>query len=252
MECTELGDWSLNPRASIVVVAYNEGDAIVKPLTMLLESVNTPSEVVVVVDAPDDSTIPVVAKIAEDHALVGKHSLRVEINSFGRGPAKAIKHGFKVAVAPVVVVTMADGCDDPRQIDDLIHLVERGVVIAAASRYMRGGQQIGAPLIKSLLSRAAGSSLHLFARVGTWDATNSFKGYSREFVEQVGIESERGFEVAIELVAKARRRGLPIAEVPTIWLERVEGVSNFKLIDWLPRYLYWYFYAFGLNVGRYR
>ena len=47
--------------------------------------------------------------------------------------------------APVAVVTMADGCDDPRQIDDLARLVERGVVVAAASRYMPGGQQVGGP-----------------------------------------------------------------------------------------------------------
>ena len=38
--------------------------------------------------------------------------------------------------------------------------------------------------------------------------------------EQVGIESDAGFEIGIELVAKARRRRLPVAEIPTIWLDR--------------------------------
>ena len=55
---------------------------------------------------------------------------------------------------------MADGSDDPEQIVDLCNLVDRGVVIAAASRYMSGGQQIGAPQLKSLLSRLAGLSLY--------------------------------------------------------------------------------------------
>ena len=40
---------------------------------------------------------------------------------------------------------MADGCDDARQIDELARLVERGVAVAAASRYMAGGQQVGGP-----------------------------------------------------------------------------------------------------------
>ena len=71
-----------------------------------------------------------------------------------------------------------------------------------------------------------------FRRVGTHDATNSFKAYNREFLEQVGIESKHGFEMAIELVAKAKRRKLPIAELPTIWLERSVGKSNFKLWNW--------------------
>ena len=41
------------------------------------------------------------------------------VNTYGRGPANAIRYGIDHAAAPVVVVTMADGCDDPFQIDDL-------------------------------------------------------------------------------------------------------------------------------------
>jgi hypothetical protein len=85
--------------------------------------------------------------------------------------------------------------------------------------------------------------------VGTRDATNSFKAYSRPFVQAVGIESDAGFEVGLELVAKARRRRLPVAEIPTIWLERSMGVSNFKLGSWIPHYLRWYFYAFGPQIS---
>ena len=149
------------------------------------------------------------------------------------------------ARAEVVVVTMADGCDDPQQIDQLARLVERGVVVAAASRYSRGGQQVGSPSLKSLMSRTAGRSLHLLARVGTQDATNSFKAYSKGFLAEVGVQSDAGFEMGIELVAKARRLRRPVAEIPTIWLDRHYGVSNFKVAKWLPRYLHWYFLAFG-------
>jgi dolichol-phosphate mannosyltransferase len=95
------------------------------------------------------------------------------------------------------------------------------------------------------LSRLAALSSHLLTRVGTRDATNSFKAYSAAFVRDVGIESDHGFEVGLELVAKARRRRLRVAEIPTIWLERTFGESNFRLAQWIPRYLRWYFYAFG-------
>jgi hypothetical protein len=140
---------------------------------------------------------------------------------------------------------MADGCDDPRQVDELTRLVERGVVVAAASRYMPGGQQVGGPYFKRVLSKNAGRSLHWFARIGTRDATNSFKAYNREFVEQVGIDSRDGFEIGLELTAKARRMRLPVAEIPTIWLDRPAGVSNFRLTKWIPKYLRWYRFAFG-------
>jgi glycosyltransferase involved in cell wall biosynthesis len=202
--------------------------------------VSLPCEVLVVYDSPDDSTAPWAEKYArEDPRVIPT------LNTYGPGPARAIRFGIDQAQADVVVVTMADGCDDPAQIDQLARLVERGVVVAAASRYARGGQQVGGPALKSFLSRAAGVSLHLFARVGTRDATNSFKAYSVDFVRQVGIESDGGFEVGIELVAKARRLRLPVAELPTIWLDRSFGVSNFKLMQWFPKYLHWYRFAFG-------
>lgn len=230
----------MSPRVSVVIPAYNEGDHIVPVLDRILEAVTLPCEVLVVYDSPDDTTRPVVEAYAEkDPRLVPT------LNTVSPGPAQAIRYGIAQATAPVVVVTMADGCDDPMQIDTLTRLVERGVVVAAASRYMRGGQQVGGPWFKSVLSRLAGKSLFWFARVGTHDATNSFKAYDADFVRSVGLESDQGFEIGIELVAKARRSRLPVAEIPTIWLDRSFGASNFKLRVWLSHYLRWYFFAFG-------
>ena len=174
--------------------------------------------------------------------------VRPLLNRYGRGPANAIRFGIDAALAPVVVVTMADGCDDPQQIDDLALLVERGVVVAAASRYMPSGQQVGGPRLKRLLSRWAGRSLYRFTRVGTRDATNSFKAYSTDFVRQVGIESRAGFEIGLELTAKASRVRLPVAEIPTIWLDRQLGESHFDLGRFLPSYLRWYRFAFGRRL----
>ena len=228
------------PRVSVVVPAYNEGAHIIPVLDRLFESMHLPSEVLVVVDFPEDTTVPVVAEYQ-----LKEPRIRCVISTYGRGPANAIRFGIDSAAAPVVVVTMADGCDDARQIDELARLVDRGVAIAAASRYMPGGQQVGGPILKGTLSKAAGRSLRIFAHVGTRDATNSFKAYSTEFVRQVGIDSRDGFEIGIELTAKARRLRMPVAEIPTIWLDRQAGMSNFKVAQWIPGYLRWYRFAFG-------
>jgi dolichol-phosphate mannosyltransferase len=230
-------------RVSVVIPAYQEGESIAPVLERLFEAVMVRCEVLVVVDDAADSTRPVVM------ALAGREPrLRCLVNDYGRGPANAIRYGIDHAAAPVAVVTMADGCDDVRQIDDLVRLVERGVAVAAASRYMAGGQQVGGPLAKGLMSATAGRSLRLLARVGTRDATNSFKAYSTAFVRAVGIDSRDGFEIGIELTAKARRLRLPIAEIPTIWLDRQDGLSNFKIANWLPKYLHWYRFAFGRRL----
>lgn len=228
------------PRVSIVIPAYNEGYSIVPCLDRIFEAVSWPCEVVVVVDFPEDTTVPALTEYAKHEP-----QLCTLINTYGRGPAHAIRYGIDNATAPVVVVTMADGSDDPQQIEDLTRLVERGVVVAAASRYAPGGQQVGGPFLKGFLSRAAGRSLHLLANVGTRDATNSYKAYDRDFVRRVGIDSRHGFEIGIELTVKAKRLGLPIAEMPTIWLDRDAGISNFKLWTWIPKYMRWYRHGFG-------
>ena len=222
-----------------MIPARLEGDAIVPVLKRIEEGVTLPFECVVVIDDPEDPTIQVVAERTD-----GDQRFRVITNETAAGPAGAIRLGITNSSAPVIIVTMADGSDDPRVIDDLVLLVERGVVIAVPSRYMAGGQHVGAPFLKSMFSRLACLSLYFLARVGTHDATNAFKAYDRRFLEKVGIESSHGFEMGLELVAKACLLRLPVAEVPTIWLERSFGKSGFRLWQWIPQYLRWYFRAF--------
>ncbi|MEJ3749501.1 glycosyltransferase family 2 protein [Actinomycetes bacterium KLBMP 9797] len=231
------------PRVTVVIPVYNEGEAIVRCLDRIGREVLLPAEILVVHDMPEDTTVPFAREVARTDPRV-----RTVLNTYGRGPANAIRFGIDQARAPVAVVTMADGSDDPRQIDDLARLVDRGVAVAAASRYMPGGQQVGGPRFKRALSRWAGRTLHWFARVGTRDATNSFKAYDTEFVRQVGIESRTGFEIGLELTAKATRLRLPVAEIPTIWLDRQLGESRFDLGRFMPSYLRWYFFAFGRKL----
>lgn len=233
----------LTPRVSVVIPVHNETDAIAPCLDRIFAGVTLACEALVVYDDVGDTTIPYAEKYARDDPRVVPM-----LNQYGPGPACAIRWGIDHARAPVAVVTMADGSDDPEQIDDLCKLVERGVVVAAASRHMSAGQQIGGPSLKRLLSRVAGLSLFWLARVGTRDATNSFKAYSTEFVREVGIASDVGFEIGIELVAKARRLRRPVAEIPTIWLERTTGTSSFKVAAWIPHYLRWYRFAFGRQL----
>src|ERR1700722_498539 len=95
------------PRVSVVVPAYNEGEDVLGVLDRLFESVRLPCEVLVVVAFAEDSTVAG----AEEYARK-ESRLRCLVSTYGRGPANAIRFGIDAAAAPVVVVTMADGCDD--------------------------------------------------------------------------------------------------------------------------------------------
>ena len=232
------------PTLSIVVPVYNEGEAVEPVLRALSAGVSTPHEIVVVYDFDEDTTVPVVARLAAE--IPG---LRGLLNEFGRGVLNAMKAGIAGTRAPYVLISMADGSDEPHVVDPMVALARDGADVVAASRYMPGGRQVGGPLLKRLMSRTAGLTLHWFAGVPTHDPTNNFKLYSRRFLDSVTIESTAGFELALELAVKATldRRG--VAEVPTTWRDRTAGQSNFRLRKWLPHYLHWYRVAF---VGRLR
>src|SRR6516162_9863707 len=83
-----------HPRVSVVVPAYNEGDQVISVLDRLFESVRLPCEVLLVVDSAEDTTVPV----AEEYAQKERR-LKCLVNTYGRGPANAIRFGFDAATA---------------------------------------------------------------------------------------------------------------------------------------------------------
>ncbi len=241
---TETDDRS-RPELSVVLPVYNEGEAVEPVLRALSAGISTPHELVVVYDFDGDTTVPVVARLAAE--IPGLRGLR---NDLGRGVLNAMKAGIAGTSAPYVLISMADGSDEPHVVDPMVVLARAGADVVSASRYMKGGGQVGGPLLKRLMSRAAGLSLHWLAGVPTHDPTNNFKLYRRSFLEATPIESSAGFELALELTVKATLAGRPVAEVPTTWRDRTAGQSNFKLRKWLPHYLHWYRLAFAGRVRR--
>lgn len=227
------------PELSIVLPVFNEGPAVEPVLRGLAVGVRTPKELIVVWDFDEDTTRPVVERLATE--IDGLRGIR---NNLGRGVLNAMKAGIADSRSPYVLISMADGSDEPEIVDSMVALARDGADVVAASRYMRGGRQQGGPRLKRLMSRVAGLSLYWFAGVGTHDATNNFKLYSRRFLDATPIESTAGFELALELTVKASLAGRRIAEVPTVWLDRTAGQSNFKLRKWLPHYVGWYATAF--------
>lgn len=229
---------------TIVLPVYNEGENIRQALTLLLAKVKTPCKIFIVYDFEEDSTLPALASfLAENDIEEGK--IKKIRNSYGRGVLNAIKTGLEKAETKYVVVTMADLCDPPEVINEMVKdAEEKKSSIVCASRYMKGGSQTGGPVFKGLLSRFAGLSLYLFAGFPVHDATNSFKLYRKSFLEKNSIESTGGFELGLELCVKAFLQGEKITEVASSWTDRIAGKSNFKLWKWLPKYLKWYFAAF--------
>ena len=234
-----------SPGLTAVMPVWNEGERVVPTIRAFAAAVRTPYELLVVHDMPEDTTVPVVERLAGE--IPGLRALH---RTIGPGVLNAMKAGMAAARAPYVLVTMADGSDEYADVDRMVALARDGADIVAASRYVRGGRQVGGPRVKRLPSRVAGLSLHCVAGVPIHDSTNNFKLYSRRFLDTTPIESEAGFELAIELSVKATLQGRRLAEVPTTWRDRTDGQSRFRFRKWLPHYLRWYLLAFRGRIRR--
>jgi glycosyltransferase involved in cell wall biosynthesis len=224
-----------------VMPVYNEGANIARALEEIDHNVPLRKRVLVVHDFDEDDTVPAVRSLHEE----GRYPWAVLVrNRLGRGVIRAIQAGIEAAEAEVVVVTMADLSDDLSVVPRMVGLIrDEGFDVVCASRYMKGGRQIGGPRLKGLLSRAAGVSLYHLAGLPTHDATNAFRAYRRDVLRSIPIESQGGFEYTLELTAKAFAAGRRITEVPSVWRDRTAGTSRFRLWQWLPHYLRWYRYA---------
>ena len=58
-------------------------------------------------------------------------------NDLGRGVLNAMKAGIAAAQGPYVLISMADGSDEPDVVDAMVALARRGADVVSASRYMR-------------------------------------------------------------------------------------------------------------------
>lgn len=227
-------------RYSVVVPVFNEHAVIGEYCQKAVEMLPPNFELLICHDMDEDTTLDAVNKIEPAKKPA---NIRFVRNRMGKGVRFAIDAGLRGANAPVVVVMMADVSDDFAKVDEMVRRCEDGADVVCASRYMKGGQQIGGPFFKGLLSRMAGLTLHWFSGLPTRDPTNSFKAYRRDFLMKTPIESSAGFALGIELTVKAHFNGGRVEEVPATWLDRTAGESRFKLMKWLPLYLEWYFWA---------
>ncbi len=225
---------------SIVIPVYNEGANFPSLWAALCSQIRSEFEAFVIYDFEEDDTVPVIQQVIAE----GENRIRLIKNSTRRGVVGAILTGFNQVEHGPVLVVMADLSDDLGQVDRMLALYQQGYQVVVGSRYMKGGDLKDGPWLKQFLSRMAGLTLHYFRGVPTHDATNAFKIYDRDMLKSFKIQSQRGFELNLEITVKAFLAGYRVAEVPCVWKDRTQGKSRFKLLPWLPHYLKWYFYAF--------
>ena len=100
--------------------------------------------------------------------------------------------------------------------------------LVIGSRYVAGGGVANWPLHRRILSRFANRYVRLVTGLTAHDATAGYRCWRREALARLPLASlkSNGYSFQVEMVWEAVERGLRVAEVPIIFVERAEGHSK--------------------------
>ena len=238
-------DMAVN-KLDIIIPVYNEAENIMDVLDSLKRYLKTPLRILICYDHDDDTTLPLIRNINNDDFPFPI----IEVKNRREGVHGAVMTGFNYSDAPAALVLPADDTFNAKIIDQMFEKFMEGCDIVAASRFMKGGYMKNCPLLKAILVRTVSFTLNRIALIPIKDASNGFRLFSRRLLDQVQMQSTKGFTYSLELLVKCHRLRWKIAEVPASWNERTKGKSRFKVFKWLPHYFRWYIYGFSTTYIR--
>ena len=186
------------------IPAYNEEKTIAKVVLQAQEYV----DLVVICD---DGSTDMTAKIAE---RLGAEVLSHEKNL---GYGAAIQSLFRRARelnANVLVTLDGDGQHDPSEIPVLLKpVLKDDVDIAIGSRFLERKQKSEVPAVRRWGIRAITKLTGIAMNGAITDAQHGFRAYGSKALEGLSL-LENGMGVSVEVLLKANRMGLRVAEVP--------------------------------------
>ena len=228
-------------KLDIIIPVYNEDENIIKLLKLLDNQVACDFRVLICYDSESDNTL----KHLKDSNIIKNEILLIKNPK--QGPNSAIIEGIKSSKAKIILVYMADDFENIKLINHMVGLIESGNDLVIPSRFIIGGKMIGAVKSKEIITRAGSHLIYHLARIPYKDCTNAFKMFSASIVDKIRFSSTTGFTFALELVAKSYFLNLKIIEIPSVWIEVKNRKSNFKMLKWIPYYIYWLLYSLIRN-----
>ena len=216
---------------TIVVPAYNEAHRLGAGMRRLDAAVSAGAvdlartEVVVVDDGSTDATASTAAKLLAP--LPHHRVVRLPVN---RGKGAAVRAGVAAARSTYTAYMDADMAIDPLAVPYLLEGLEDHD-IAIGCRALPDSMVETAYVVRTLMGRLFNEVVTLGTGLGLRDTQCGFKAFrapvARLLFHLVRIDR---FAFDVELLTRARRLGLTVAEVPVHW-KHVEGSSVHPLHD---------------------
>jgi glycosyltransferase involved in cell wall biosynthesis len=210
-----------DPRISVVLPCLNEERAVGRVVDEAWEGIDSAGgdgEVIVVDNGSTDRS----AEIAEEHGARVVHEPR-------RGYGSAYLRGLREARGEIVVMADADGTYPLQDLSRFVEAIDDGADLALGSRFRgrihRGAMPrlhrwVGNPVLTAVLN--------VFFGIRVSDAHCGLRAIRRSVVSTLRLQAT-GMEFASEMILKAAKRRLEVADIPIDYRPRI---GDSKLHTW--------------------
>ena len=210
----------------VIIPTYNEIENITKIIPAVF-AIDPSLEILVIDDGSPDGTADAVKALQSGF----KDRLHLIRRSGKLGLGTAYITGFKWALErdyDHIFEMDADFSHKPEDIPRLLQACRDGADMAVGSRYCSGVNVVNWPIGRILISYFASVYVRKVLGFKIFDSTAGFVCYKSRVLRTIDLDKVRmkGYGFQIELKYTAHSLGFKIAEVPVIFVNRVEGSSK--------------------------
>ena len=205
-------------KLSVVIPCFNEADRLRATLEDILAwcRIHTPTtEIIVVDDGSTDRTVELVERLMRDMPEV--RLVRLARNT---GKGAAVRAGMQVASGERRAFVDADGAVPFAEIAQLDAALAAGADVAVGSRVL-DPSRVDALLHRKLIGWVFRCGVRLLLVRSVEDTQCGFKLFRASAAETLFADQRiPGYGFDLEVLARAERSGMRVAEIPVRWRER--------------------------------
>jgi dolichol-phosphate mannosyltransferase len=220
------GNLDLKSEVGILLPTYCEAANISK-LIHEIEGLGLDVSVLVIDDSSPDGTADLVRNLKREY-----ENVMVFVRPRKSGLGTAITDGFKIFLSlknpPKYIVTMdADYSHSPKDVPRVVSAAREVNGLAIGSRYCPGGGTVNWGVSRHAISRVANVLSSVLIGAEIHDYTSGLRCYSMNLLNNiVGELHSETYEIQIETIRQARKKGFLIREVPMVFVNRKKGKSK--------------------------
>lgn len=215
-------------KISIVVPAQNEEETLGNVLDDLNKTIKQMPDYEFELLCVDDHSTDATANIARSYGA------EVVENKRTPGKGMALRAGFEAAKGDIIVMLDADYSHRAEELPRMLRAMTDGVGLVIGSRVVGGSEEY--THVRALGNVFLSATLGLCTRRYLSDALNGFKVFRRDVFTDFTYTS-KAFEIEIEIIANALRKGYRVVEVSSHERARAGGEMKSRVVRHGTRFL---------------